>query len=161
MANTTQDNPKVPQYPELEWVERLTNWLDSKYRFPGTNFRFGLDPIISLVPFLGDGVSLIIQSGLALAMMRYGASGKVIVLMTLNVVLDFVIGSIPVLGWVFDFFYKASERNLRLLKEHYHKGKHQGSGAGVLVIVGLVLFLLVGLLIWAAIEIIGWIISLF
>lgn len=145
---------------ELAYIEKFAKTLDHKWKFPGTNFKFGIDPIIGLVPFLGDGVSFLLQGGLVLVMMRHGASGKVAVKMGLNVLLDFVIGSIPVIGWIFDFFYKASYRNLKLLREHYHEDKHQGSGKGLLIGIAIGLLVLFILMVWAIIELIIWLISL-
>ena len=63
--------------------------------------------------------------------------------MILNSTLDAIIGAIPVVGTVFDVLYRSNERNVRLLKEHYYEGKHQGSGNGILVIVAIICLLLV------------------
>lgn len=141
----------------LKYVEEITRLLDSKFRIPGTNFRYGWEPIISLVPFAGDTLTFVIQSGLLLAMLRHGASGKVAAKMTVNVLVDFLIGSIPIIGTIFDFFFKANQRNLRLLKEHYHEGKHTGSAKNVIVTTLIVLLILLILIIWGVIAIFVWI----
>jgi MFS superfamily sulfate permease-like transporter len=73
-------------------------------------------------------------------MAKYGVSRKVVVLMVLNVLLDAFIGSIPVIGNIFDFTYRANQKNIRLLKKHYHEGKYQGSGTGIIILVFIVLF---------------------
>ena len=131
--------PTNPQgVASLKLIEAMARMMDSQFRFPGTNFRFGLDPVIGLIPFAGDAASLAIQAFLMIIMIRHGASRKVIILMTLNLLFDFVLGSIPVLGGIGDFFYKSSERNLQLLKAHYGEGKYHGSGTGIIVIILLV-----------------------
>ena len=145
----------------LRKIEKFARLLDSQFKLPGTNFRFGLDPILGLIPFVGDATSLGIQLGLLSAMMQYGASRKVIILMTLNLLLDFTIGSIPFIGGVFDFFYKSSERNLRLLKRHYGEGKYQGKGTGIIILVIVIIlavFALIGFLMY---KLIAWIIGFF
>jgi hypothetical protein len=123
------------EFRDLRWLERTAHLLDSQFRIPGTNFKFGLDPIIGLIPVLGDASTLIISAVMVLYMARYGVSGKVLVVMVLNIVLDAVVGGIPVLGSIFDFVYKANDKNIRLLKEHYHEGKHQGSGMWIIITV--------------------------
>jgi hypothetical protein len=66
-------------------------------------------------------------------MSKYGASREVIIRMALNVLLDAIIGSIPILGRIADFFMKANDRNLTLLKQHYHEGKYSGSGRWIII----------------------------
>jgi hypothetical protein len=130
--------------PDIQWIENLSIWMDSKFRLPGTDIRFGLDPLIGLVPFVGEMTTFVISSALVLSMAKYGASRKVIVLMVLNVLLDALIGSIPIVGNIFDFTYRANQRNVRLLKRHYEEGKYQGTGNGIIIFVFVVL--LAGLL---------------
>jgi hypothetical protein len=151
----------LKESPNLHWVESIAHLMDSKYKIPGTRFRFGLDPILGFIPILGDATSAIISGGLIMYMIRFGVSRKIIYLMLVNTVLDATIGSIPVIGWVFDFYYKANNRNIKLLKEHYHEGKHTGSGIGVLITVAVVLFLLIVLIIWGLVALYQWLSSYF
>lgn len=128
----------------LRKIETATEWLDTKFKIPGTSISFGLDPIIGLVPVAGDFIGLVTSLGLFFTMLRYGVSGKVKVLMILNIILDTLIGSIPILGSIFDFYFKANQRNLRLMQRHYQEGKYQGSGIGIIALIFLIiLFLLV------------------
>ena len=78
-------------------------------------------------------------------MSQRGASRKVVIKMILNSTLDAIIGMIPVVGTFFDIFYRSNDRNVRLLKEHYVEGKHQGSGNGILIFVAVMAIALVGL----------------
>jgi hypothetical protein len=145
MSTFDQDN-------RLLWVERISRLMDSQFRVPGTTWRFGLDPLMGLIPVVGGLPSLAVSGVLILTMMRHGASGNLVVRMVVNVVLDTLIGAIPVLGNIFDFAYKANDRNVRLLRRHYQEGKYQGSGRGLLATVLLVLLVLGGLLVWGAWE---------
>ena len=143
--------------PELKWLDTTTKLLDNQFRIPGTDIRFGFDFIIGLVPGVGDVVSLGISGMLVSVMARKGASGMVIVKMLWNILLDGVIGAIPILGDIFDLSYRANRRNLTLLKEHYEEGEHQGSATFVVIVV---LLFVIGIII-AAIYLIGWILGTF
>jgi hypothetical protein len=144
----------------LGWVEGIARLMDNKFRIPGTDFRFGLDPILNFVPGLGAVSGFAISAGLLLTIAKYGASGKVLILMIVNIVLDALIGAIPLLGWVFDFAFKANTRNIKLLKEHYTEGKHHGSGKGLITFIIIVLILLLALIIYLVWQIIEWAIGL-
>ena len=141
MSNNTSTN-------KLKNIETISKLLDSQFKIGG--FRFGIDPILNFIPFAGDGASALISVMLVYTMSKHGASNKLIARMLFNVFIDFLIGAIPVLGWVFDFYFKANDKNVALLKEHYTEGKHTGSAKGI-IIGGLILFLLlIALLIWAS-----------
>ncbi len=127
----------------LRWVEEFSRYLDSKFTIPGTNIRFGLDPIMSLFPVVGDLATYIISGVLIYTMYNHGASRKVVIKMIMNSTLDAIIGAIPVVGTFFDVFYRSNDRNVRLLKEHYFEGKHQGSGNGIILVVAICAFLLI------------------
>ena len=141
---------------KLKWVESIAHLMDNQFRIPGTNMRFGLDPILGLVPFLGDISTFAVSGALVLTMARHGASRAIVLRMVVNIILDLVIGSIPILGALFDFGYKANERNVRLLREHYHEGKHQGKGTGFLAMVIIVLLLALALVIYGLVKVISW-----
>ena len=134
--------------PELQSFQRMANLLDSKFEIPGTGIRFGLDPLLSLMPVLGDLITLVISSMLIYTMHNHGASRKVVVKMMLNAGLDTIIGAVPLVGTIFDVFYRSNERNVKLLKEHYFEGKHQGSGTGLLLIIFLIAILVIAAVIY-------------
>jgi hypothetical protein len=145
----------------MGWIKNLSYLLDEQFRIPGTRFRFGIDPIMNFIPFLGDISGFIISAGLLLAMAKKGASNKLVVLMSLNIVLDATIGAIPLIGNVFDFFFKSNTRNIKLMNEYYLQGKHQGSGKNILILVGLVLLILLILLVVVLWKITEWLFGLF
>jgi hypothetical protein len=147
--------------PKLKWVERVSYLMDEQFRLPGTNFKFGLDPLINLIPGVGDLAGFAVSSALVLSMARHGVSRKVLILMALNVALDSTIGAIPIIGQIFDFAYKSNSRNIRLLKEHYEEGKHQGSGKWIVLTIMIVLILFFILFLYVLWQIIEWVIGLF
>jgi len=132
----------------LRWVERIARLMDSQFRLPGTEFRFGLDPLLGLIPIVGDLSTFAVSGALLLTMMRHGASGAVVVRMALNILLDTLVGAVPVLGNLFDFAYKSNERNVALLRRHYAEGRHPGSGRGLIAVVILGLVVVFGLVGW-------------
>lgn len=134
--------------PSLESFERMAKLLDSKFEIPGTGIRFGLDPVFSLFPLIGDLITLAISAFLINTMRNHGASREVVVKMLLNAGLDTVIGAIPLVGTVLDVFYRSNERNLRLLREHYYEGKHQGSGTGLLIAIFVIAILILAAIVY-------------
>jgi hypothetical protein len=145
----------------LKWVERIAHLFDDQFRIPGTSFRFGIDPIVNLFPIAGDAAGFLVGAALVLTMAKHGVSRKVLILMMMNLLLDGLIGSIPLIGQIFDFYYKSNTRNIQLLKEHYVEGKHQGSGTRTLLIILLVLLLFSALFIYLSYKIVTFIIHLF
>lgn len=146
---------------KIKWVEWVSHLMDEQFRIPGTNFRFGLDPILNLIPVVGDLSGFAVSAALVATMAKHGASGKVLTLMILNIILDATIGAIPILGQIFDFTYKANTRNIRLLRSHYAEGKHKGSGKGVITVIVIALILTFILLTFATWKLLEWLISYF
>jgi hypothetical protein len=150
MSDNNNTNNKFPL------ISRISYLMDEQFRFPGTKFRFGLDPIFNLIPIAGDMAGLVISAGLLLAIAKKGASSKLVVLMSLNILLDATIGAIPIVGQIFDFLFKANSRNIRLMKAHYLEGKYQGSGKNTIIIVIVVLVLMSALLCYGVYHLAVW-----
>lgn len=103
----------------------LRKWsvlLDSAFRVPGTGLSFGLDPILGLIPGLGDLTTPVFSALLLLHAVRLRIPRVVQLRMLMNAVIDLGIGAIPFVGDVFDFGWKANVRNLSLLERHAHPG---------------------------------------
>jgi hypothetical protein len=131
--------------------------MDSQFRLPGTRFRFGLDPLLGLLPVVGDLSTLAVSGALLLTMMRHGASGAVVVRMAFNILLDTLVGAIPLIGNIFDFAYKSNERNVALLRRHYTEGRHQGSGKGLALLLFLGFLVVFGLVAWGGVALLRWV----
>ncbi|MFK7933382.1 MAG: DUF4112 domain-containing protein [Saprospiraceae bacterium] len=144
------------EYAEFGWIDNLSNLMDAKFRIPGTNLRFGGDFIMGLVPGAGDLASFGVSGVLIFAMARHGVSSIVIARMLGNVFLDTVVGSIPIIGNIFDLTYKANTRNVNLLKKHYQEGKYQGSVIPILIGVVIALIAMFFLLIWLVWQVVAW-----
>ena len=119
--------PDGPLPPQMRWVGQMTDVLDTKFKIPGTNVRFGADFLLGLIPGVGDAASLGFSGVLIATMARHGASPRLVARMLVNVGLDALFGSIPVIGNLFDLFYRANSRNLRLMNQYYTEGRHRGS----------------------------------
>lgn len=119
-----QIDPRARLAPEavadrLDRLERLADTMDSRYRVPGTSIRFGWDAILGLVPGLGDIATLGPGAYILLEGHRMGAPAHVKGRMAFNIGLDWIVGSVPLLGDVFDVFVKANRKNVALLREHF------------------------------------------
>jgi hypothetical protein len=92
--------------------------LDAGFRIPGTSMRFGLDPILGLIPGAGDAAGAVLAGWILVEAVRLGASRATIVRIAANVALDAGLGAVPLIGDVFDFAWKANLRNVALLERH-------------------------------------------
>ncbi len=117
--------------PELHLARTIFRVMDEAFTVPGTNFKFGIDPLLGFLPVAGDAVSLVVSGLVVMLAVRQGVNFSTLLKMTGNVMLDFLVGSIPVLGNIFDFGFKANRRNLSLLEKFYASGKPAHS-AGVM-----------------------------
>lgn len=103
-------------------VEPLFRWLavimDEFLRIPGTRFRFGLDPLLGLIPGIGDTGSAFVSALALVQAARRGVPRILLARMSLNILLNEVIGIVPVLGDAFSFWFKSNSRNYELLKRH-------------------------------------------
>lgn len=125
--------PEVAQDPVFEAVAKL---MDTAFRFPGTDVRFGLDPLIGLLPGVGDGAGALVSVALIGMSARHGVPKIVLVRMALNVMLNAVLGAIPALGDLFSVFYRSNMRNYELFRQH--AGPRRASTRGDWLFVGAV-----------------------
>ncbi len=122
-------------------MQRLAHLMDSSIRLPG-GFRIGLDGIIGLVPGIGDAVGLLISSYLIGKAATLGASRPLLARMVGNVLLETGLGSIPLVGDLFDFAFKANNRNMRLLLNHQEDAREVHRRSTVWVVLMVVFLLL-------------------
>jgi hypothetical protein len=99
----------------FERLERSSFQLDAQYRIPYTRIYFGWDPIIGIVPIAGDLACAALSVRNLHWAYRLGATGRVLVRMALNSTIDALVGAVPVVGTVFDLWFRAHVRNFELL----------------------------------------------
>ncbi len=99
-------------------LERLAWYLDSSIKIPGFNARFGLDGLLGLIPGVGDTIGALVSSVVISEAARMGAPKVLLLKMAFNVALDALAGTVPVLGDLFDFVWKANQRNVQLLNRY-------------------------------------------
>jgi hypothetical protein len=104
--------------PALPALRKWAVLLDSAFQVPGTRMRFGLDPIVGLIPGAGDVVTGFFAVMILLHSVRLRVPKVVIARMVLNTGLDLLVGAVPLLGDLFDAGFKANLRNLGLLERH-------------------------------------------
>jgi len=151
----------VTNHKGLRQLDFLAKLMDSQFRIPGTDMRFGLDAIIGLIPGAGDLSTFAVSGFMVVMMAQNGASGFVLARMILNILIDAVVGAVPLVGDIFDFAFKANTRNMRLMHEHYQEGRHKGSALKVIIpVLILVLAIILGT-IWLVYKLLAWLITYF
>ncbi len=145
--------------PDARTLAALRKWsvlLDSAFRVPGTRLTFGLDPIIGLIPGIGDVTTPLFSAVLLLHAVRLRIPRVVQLRMLMNAAIDLAIGLVPLVGDLFDLGWKANVRNLALLERHAHPDAKATASDWVFVLVilgGLVVVAVTPLLL------IGWLLS--
>lgn len=118
----------------LDALRRLARLFDSAFRIPGTRMTFGLDPLLGLIPGIGDLASPVLTLGILWHAAMLRVPKIVLVRMVLNALIDAVGGAVPIVGDLFDFGWKATEWNMALLERHATPGGHATSSDYVFVI---------------------------
>jgi len=144
------------QEQRLSGLRRIAELLDNAFAVPGTSYRIGLDPIIGLVPGIGDLISPLFTIGIFLQARDLAVPKVVQLRMLFNVAIDVVVGAIPVVGDLFDFTWKSNQMNLALLD--LHAREERGGTRGDYAFVTLMI-VLVAVLAALPIVLLGWILS--
>jgi hypothetical protein len=106
------------QNDDLRQLDRLAWILDSSIPVPGTKFRVGVDGLVGLIPGIGDAIGALLSSYIIAQAAGSGAPASLLARMGLNVLVETVVGVVPLVGDLFDFAFKANARNVRLLRQH-------------------------------------------
>lgn len=149
-----------PEQVHLRRLRAITRVMDEAVRIPGTRFRFGLDGLAGLIPGVGDALTAGISGYALLAAARTGAPASVLARMAGNILLDTIVGAVPVLGDLFDLGFKANRRNLRILERFAAApGPTRKASRGVLAAAAAVVLLIivgaVSLALWTGRVILG------
>jgi hypothetical protein len=147
MSDTT-DTITRPADPDLARLDAIAKLMDNQFFIPGTNFRFGLDGIVGLIPYAGDMVGFLVSGLLFRTMMKHGAGPLLMLRMMGNMALDAVVGIVPVFGDLFDFGFKANRRNVDLLRKYYASGKPRPSAKISIFLLGVLFFILFAGMLW-------------
>jgi hypothetical protein len=134
-------------------LQRLSWLMDDLIRVPGLGWRFGLDALVGLIPGFGDTATSLVSFYVLVSAVRYGVPKVTLLRMGLNIGIDYVVGSFPLVGDVFDACWKSNQRNVDLLSKRAtvsateaRKGKLSDW-----LFVGFIIVLLTGLAIGAAV----------
>lgn len=156
MSDTMKtERPPLPR--QLEGLRAISWIFDELIRIPGTRFKFGLDALLGILPGGGDMLGGAVSAYALIVARRMGAPPAVILRMALNIVVDALVGVVPLAGDLFDAGWKANRRNLALLERYAGAPvPTRRSSLGVVALaIGIVLAAIVGL---GAVSI--WLISL-
>lgn len=134
-----------------ENLGRLSWWMDDLFRIPVLGWRFGLDAIVGLIPGFGDTATSLVSFYILASAVRYRVPRITLLRMGLNIGLDYLVGSIPLVGDILDAWWKANRRNVELLRQRAQVSKDEAR-AGRLsdwIFVGLIMLTLAALAIGA------------
>ena len=133
--------------PTLKRLRAFSRLLDKAITIPGTKIGIGLDPILGLLPVGGDFLGVLLSAYIVLEAARLGASKATLGRMTANIIIDSLVGAIPILGDFFDFAWQANDHNIKLLEEHlkFPSQKKRADTWFVLLLLVILLFLAIGL----------------
>ena len=147
MSSRYPDPPQSRPLTDLPvWTEGLTRLLDDAFLIPGTNIRVGFDALLGLVaPGAGDAMTALTTGLLLIEGFKRRVPRVILLRMLLNVLVDAIVGAVPLLGDVFDVFHRASRKNLELLKQHAGRNR-QKPGFADYAVVGLALLCLLALI---------------
>lgn len=155
-----EPDEKLP--PDLVALRRFALLMDEALPVPGTGRRIGLDAGLGLIPGVGDVVSALLSSWIVVGALRHRVPLRKILRMVWNIVLDLVVGAVPILGDVFDFVFEENVINLRLLMQYRNRrlpprSLPQIAGSAILIVA--VIFLAALLVVAAMAAAILWLIA--
>lgn len=142
---TPKDGPRPGDDPFIALIARL---MDDMFIIPGTTIRFGLDPIIGLLPAVGASASAVVSLALIALSSRRGVPKVVLARMAANVMLNAALDSVPVVGDALSVFFRSNTRNYELLQKHAGPSRPSTTGdwlflAGLCIAVAAVIVLMI------------------
>ncbi|OJF93971.1 DUF4112 domain-containing protein [Pararhizobium antarcticum] len=103
----------------LRRLRLLARMMDTAIRVPGTSIRFGADSIVGLLPVVGDAGGALVGLYIVNEARRLGVPSHKLTRMVSNVALDGLVGSVPLLGDLFDVYFKSHRRNVKIILDHF------------------------------------------
>jgi hypothetical protein len=142
-------NNRLAQVSTEKSLDNLAWLMDDIFRVPVLGWRIGLDPLIGLIPGLGDTATSLVSFYVLAAAVRYRVPKITLLRMGLNLGLDYVVGSLPVVGDLFDAWWKSNRKNLDLLKQRatVSADEARAGRASDWLFVGGIIAVLIGLLV--------------
>jgi len=133
-------------------LERLSFWMDDLFRVPGLGWRFGLDALVGLIPGLGDTATSLVSFYILAAGVRYRVPKITLLRMGLNIGIDYLVGSLPLVGDVFDAWWKSNQMNVALLRQRATVSASEARKGKLSdwLFVGLIVLFLAGIAVGAA-----------
>jgi hypothetical protein len=130
-------------------VRVIARLLDNSISIPGTGWKIGLDPIVGLIPGIGDLIGAVLSAYIVLEAARADVPGFTLVRMLANVGFDTLVGAVPAVGDLFDAAWKSNTRNVALLERHLSKQgaspvPRRGYSVGALILTAIALLVIVG-----------------
>jgi len=125
--------------PLFRWI---AYFMDEVIRVPGTKFRFGLDPLLGLIPGIGDTSSALVSAIALVQAVRLGVPKILLMRMAMNVLVNEIIGVVPVVGDAFSFWFKSNARNYDIIKNH-RLGATPPRASDWLFVIGILILLVV------------------
>jgi Domain of unknown function (DUF4112) len=156
-----EPDEKLPA--DLVALRKFSVLMDEAVGIPGTSFRFGLDPLLGLVPGVGDLISALLSAWIVAGALRHRVPMLKIVRMVFNILADLVIGEIPLIGDFFDFAFEENVMNMRILMQYRNRRlppRKASEIAAVLIVIVLIILgfgivsvgLMIAGLIWLAAQ---------
>ncbi len=135
-----EDDSKLPR--DLVALRNLGILLDRAFQVPGTRRRVGIAPIIGLVPGIGDFIGALLSMWIVVGALRHRVPGRRIIRMVLNIIVDAAIGTIPVIGDIFDFLFQENLSNVEILLRHRDRTRPPRTTAQVSLIAMAILIMI-------------------
>ena len=149
--NQTLDRPE--RSVKIDDSLELLSWLmDDLIRIPGLNWRFGLDALVGLIPGFGDTATTLVSFYILASAVRYRVPKVTLLRMGLNIGIDYLVGSLPLVGDLFDAWWKSNQMNVALLSKRATVSRSEARQGRISdwLFVGLIILVLAGLAVGAA-----------
>ena len=143
MIKYSSNRPASAESERLRFARFLADLLDQRFTIPGTSIRIGLDPIIGLIPGIGDLVANLTGSLILIIAAQLGLPKVVLARMGVNIALNTLLGAIPFFGDVLSIWFRSNVRNVTLLQQYLGRPNRRAAFSDWLLVIALVIFLIV------------------